>query len=143
MTKRRTLLWLLASLLTLLSFQSVAVKWDAEWIWNQQKIGNPNTWIALRKEVDINDFDNIANDQTITAYISADTKYCLWINGEMVVFEGSYTGGPSPVKPSPRVDSFPIASNKYYDQVDIKKYLKESIIRINSIAELCNRCIFS
>ena len=134
MTKRKTFLWFIASLLTLFSFQSAAVKWEAEWIWTKQKIGNPNTWVALRKEVDISDLDKIATDEAITAYISADTKYWLWINGEMVVFEGSYTGGPSPVKPSPRVDSFPIASNKYYDQVDIKKYLKKGKNTIAALA---------
>ncbi|MGJ8691811.1 MAG: alpha-L-rhamnosidase C-terminal domain-containing protein [Thalassotalea sp.] len=133
MTKNIIPLWLITSLLTLYSFQSLAVKWDAEWIWTNQKIGNPNTWVALRKEVDITDFDNIAANEAITAYISADTKYWLWINGELVVFEGSYTGGPSPVKASPRVDGFPIASNKYYDQVDIKKYLKKGK---NTIAAL-------
>lgn len=108
-----------SSLLLIFSAQAMAVNWQAEWIWTPQKIGNPNKWVALRKEVNL---DSVSDQ--VTAYISADTKYWLWINGEMVVFEGSYTGGPSPVKPSPRVDSFPIASNKYYDEVDISKYLK-------------------
>ena len=62
--------------------------------------------------------------QESTAYIAADTKYWLWINGEPVVFEGGYTGGPSPVTPSPRVDGFPVASNKYYDAVDIQPFLR-------------------
>ena len=95
------------------------VDWDAQWIWAKQKASVPNSWAALRTEVDI-----LNVDQEATAHISADTKYWLWINGEIVVFEGSYTGGPTPVKPSPRVDYYPIASNKYYDEVDIRKYLK-------------------
>lgn len=97
----------------------MSVNWQAEWIWTNEYAGQPNKWVAMRKEV------NLANVQdTVKALISADTKYWLWINGELVVFEGSYTGGPSPVKPAPRVDFFPIASNKYYDTVDISSYLK-------------------
>ncbi|WAJ71697.1 alpha-L-rhamnosidase N-terminal domain-containing protein [Catenovulum adriaticum] len=108
-----------SSLFLIFSTQVMAINWQAEWIWTPQKIGKPNSWVALRKEVNVEELSD-----TATAYISADTKYWLWINGEMVVFEGSYTGGPSPVKASPRVDSFPIASNKYYDEVDISEYLK-------------------
>ncbi len=111
------------------SFNLFAIDWEAEWIWTKQRAGNPNTWVALRKEVTLDDVK-----KTATAYISADTKYWLWINGEMVVFEGSYTGGPSPVKSSPRVDDFAIASNKYYDTVDIKKYLKKGNNTIAALA---------
>lgn len=111
------------------SFNLFAMDWEAEWIWTKQRAGNPNTWVALRKEVTLDEIN-----QTAVAYISADTKYWLWINGEMVVFEGSYTGGPSPVKSSPRVDDFAIASNKYYDTVDIKKYLKKGNNTIAALA---------
>ncbi|WP_016954226.1 alpha-L-rhamnosidase N-terminal domain-containing protein, partial [Catenovulum agarivorans] len=116
-------------LLLFLSFPSLAVEWSAEWIWPQGKFTDPNTWAAFRKQVNLT--ETSANSM---AYISADTKYWLWINGELVVFEGSYTGGPSPVKPSPRVDFYPIASNKYYDQVDISKYLKKGKNTIAALA---------
>lgn len=108
---------------------SLAVKWDATWIWPEQRVKRPNSWAALRTEVDIFDIDG-----TATAFISADTKYWLWINGEQVIFEGSFTGGPSPVKPSPRVDHYPIASNKYYDEVDITKHLKKGKNTIAALA---------
>jgi alpha-L-rhamnosidase len=98
---------------------AMSVSWDAQWIWSKEYSGQPNKWAAMRKEVNLTNIND-----TVNALISADTKYWLWINGEMVVFEGSYTGGPSPVKPSPRVDFFPIASNKYYDTVDISSYLR-------------------
>lgn len=133
MIKRMTLLWLIACFFQLFACQTNAMQWEAEWIWTKQKIGEPNTWVALRKEVNIDDFNPNDTNQTATAFISADSKYWLWINGEQVVFEGSYTGGPSPVKPSPRIDYFPIASNKYYDQIDIKPYLKKGK---NTIAAL-------
>lgn len=114
--------------LFLASFHVSAVNWQAEWIWQKEQFTEANSWMAFRKEINLAD----VSGQT-TAYISADTKYWLWINGEMVVFEGGYTGGPSPVKPSPRVDFFSIASNKYYDQVDISSYLREGD---NTIAAL-------
>jgi hypothetical protein len=120
---------IIALIIAASSFNLFALDWKAEWIWTKQRAGNPNTWVALRKEVTLDDIN-----QSATAYISADTKYWLWINGEMVVFEGSYTGGPSPVKSAPRVDDFAIASNKYYDTVDIKKYLKKGNNTIAALA---------
>jgi len=120
---------MIGMLAMLFSSQLLAVTWQADWIWTKQRAGIPNSWVALRKEVDVNKVGREA-----IAYISADTKYWLWINGEMVVFEGSYTGGPSPVIASPRVDEFPIASNKYYDTVDITKYLKKGKNTIAALA---------
>ncbi|WP_216595964.1 hypothetical protein [Catenovulum maritimum] len=49
------------------------------------------------------------------------------------MFEGGFTGGPSPVTPSPRIDNYVIASNKYYDTIDISQYLKKGK---NTIAQL-------
>ncbi|WP_016956463.1 alpha-L-rhamnosidase N-terminal domain-containing protein [Catenovulum agarivorans] len=111
------------------SFQSFAVNWQADWIWSNTQASIPNSWVAFRKEVVI---DNL--DQQAKAYISADTKYWLWINGEMVVFEGGFTGGPSPVTPSPRIDNYVIASNKYYDTIDISRYLKKGNNTIAALA---------
>jgi len=113
---------------SVLPHSAFAVGWSAEWIWAKERFTEPNSWMAFRKELSL---DN--KPQKSVAYISADTKYWLWINGELVVFEGSYTGGPSPVTPAPRTDFFPIASNKYYDQVDISQYLTEGT---NTIAVL-------
>ncbi len=120
---------LITSLILLGHSQCYAVEWEARWIWSPQKYSLPNSWAALRTEVEI---ANVSQDAT--AYISADSKYWLWINGEMVVFEGSYTGGPTPVRPAPRVDYYPIASNKYYDEVDIRKYLKRGKNTIAALA---------
>ncbi|MGB0322614.1 MAG: alpha-L-rhamnosidase C-terminal domain-containing protein, partial [Pseudohongiellaceae bacterium] len=47
-----------------------------------------------------------------TARIAADSKYWLWINGEMVVFEGQLKRGPTP-------------NDTYYDKVDLTPYLKK------------------
>jgi len=129
MTLTKTISAIMAGVLFLWAPYASAVTWEAEWIWAKEKASIPNSWAALRKEVDISNIDSAA-----TAFISADTKYWLWINDELVVFEGSYTGGPKPVKPSPRVDNFPIASHKYYDEVDITPYLKKGKNTIAALA---------
>ncbi|WP_032096193.1 MULTISPECIES: alpha-L-rhamnosidase-related protein [unclassified Alteromonas] len=110
------------------SLPATAVEWSAEWIWAKERFTEPNSWMAFRKKISLDE-----QPEASVAYISADTKYWLWINGKLVVFEGSYTGGPSPVTPAPRTDFFPIASNKYYDEVDISQYLTEGT---NTIAAL-------
>lgn len=65
----------------------------------------PNTWIAYRKTLSI---DSVP--ETLYARIAADSKYWLWINGELAVFEGGLKRGPMP-------------SGTYYDVVDIASYL--------------------
>lgn len=46
------------------------------------------------------------------ANIAVDSKYWLWINGELVVFEGGLKRGPAP-------------GATYYDRVDMAPYLKK------------------
>lgn len=55
--------------------------------------------------------------QKLNAYISCDSKYWLYLNGQNVVFEGGVKRGPS-------------ANSCYYDTVDIAQYLQigENII---------------
>lgn len=87
---------------------------QGEWIW-QQADGPANTWMAFRKEINLNQ-----QPKSAIAEIAVDSKYWLWINGEMVVFEGGLKRGPN------RQDT-------YYDEVDLSKYLKKGK---NSIAAL-------
>ena len=129
MNSYKKFITLIALMMSILSWSTSAeVSWEAQWVWQKEKFTDPNSWVAFRKVVSLP-----KPNEEVIAYISADTKYWLWINGELVVFEGSYTGGPSPVKASPRVDFFSIASNKYYDEVDISSYLREGE---NTIAAL-------
>ncbi len=67
---------------------SSEVDWNAHWIW-QAADGPANTWIAFRKE-----FELTKVPESVIANISTDTKYWLWINGEMVLFEGGLARGP-------------------------------------------------
>ena len=100
---------------TSISGYSNTPKWeDAKWIW-QQDNGPANTWVAFRKSFDINEIAKHA-----FAKIAVDTKYWLWINGDMVLFEGGLARGAAP-------------NTNYYDELDLKPYLK---VGKNTIAVL-------
>lgn len=81
--------------------------WKAYWISTQPCQSQTNTWLAYRKTFSLD-----AVPATLTARIAADSKYWLWINGKMAVFEGGLKRGPAP-------------GATYYDSVDIAPYLKE------------------
>ena len=89
-----------------LSFASNPDWGGAKWIW-QKEDGPANTWVAFRKSFHLNETPNQA-----LAKIAVDTKYWLWVNGEMVLFEGGLARGAAP-------------DTNYYDEVDLKPYLKE------------------
>ena len=80
--------------------------WKAEYIWDSSDGSEENVWMCMRKTVDISAVPEILN-----AYISADSKYWLYINGKNAVFEGSLKRGPT-------------ANDSYFDTVDIAPYLK-------------------
>ncbi len=84
----------------------------ANWIWDRPT-GDSGIWSAFRKEVSLTADDMAAiSGKEVIAQIAADSKYWLYINGELVVFEGSLKRGPNP-------------KDTYVDKVDIAPYLKE------------------
>ncbi len=80
-------------------------KWNAKWIWENSN--DKNSWMDLRKK-----FTLSSVPQKAEAYIAAESRYWLYINGKNVVFEGGLKRGYD-------LDS------SYYDVVDIAEYLKE------------------
>lgn len=100
--KKYLLLLLFAALLLPAEAKS---DWKAQWINTERCQSASNTWLAYRKTITIADVPN-----ALTAHIAADSKYWLWINGRMVVFEGGLKRGPSPY-------------DTYYDSVEIAPYL--------------------
>jgi hypothetical protein len=96
------LLWL-AGCVTSLRGQA---GWQAQWISTMESQSATNSWLAYRKEVDL-----AAPPSAATARIAVDSKYWVWINEKLVVFEGGLKRGPNP-------------GDTYYDQVDIAPYLK-------------------
>lgn len=89
------------------TFASAEVKtdWKAQWINTERCQSASNTWLAYRKTVSIDEVP-----ATLTAHIAADSKYWLWINGRLAVFEGGLKRGSSPY-------------DTYYDSVEIAPYL--------------------
>jgi hypothetical protein len=81
--------------------------WNAEWISVPELENDSNTWLAFRKSFDLDQIPSKA----ITK-IGADSKYWLWINGELVIFEGGLKRGPNP-------------QDTYYDELDIAPWLQE------------------
>lgn len=65
-----------------------------------------NTWTAYRKSIELD-----AAPTTATARIACDSKYWLWVNGKLVVFEGGLKRGPNP-------------RDSYFDQIDLKPHLQ-------------------
>jgi alpha-L-rhamnosidase len=79
--------------------------WSAKWITVNGSQNATNSWIAFHKT-----FDVVEVPKNALAKIAVDSKYWLWINGEMVVFEGQLKRGPTP-------------DDTYYDEIDIAPYL--------------------
>ena len=77
-----------------------------------------NQWICYRKTITLDQPTQSAD--SALAKISADSKYWLWINGKLIVFEGQLKRGPNP-------------NDTYYDVVDLKPHLVEGE---NTIAAL-------
>ncbi|MCQ2772646.1 MAG: alpha-L-rhamnosidase N-terminal domain-containing protein, partial [Bacilli bacterium] len=89
--------------------------WKASWIWDEKSIAN--SYVALRKKVAIGEVPSKA-----IAHISAVSKYYLYVNGTLVVYDGC------PKQTATMVDS-------YYEDVDLTSYLKKGD---NTIVALVN-----
>lgn len=79
--------------------------WNADYIWDSSSGNEENVWMCFRKT-----FELLEAPEALTAFISADSKYWLYINGVTVVFDGSVKRGPT-------------ADGSYYDSVEIAPYL--------------------
>ena len=98
---------LIFSILTMLIPATIFAQ-TASWITADDTTRNDrNVWIEFRK-----DFVLKKQVKKAEAKIAADSKYWLWINGEMVVFEGGLKRGPN-------------RNDTYYDVVDLASYLKK------------------
>ncbi len=96
-----------------------AANWkNARWIW-QQEDGPSNTWMSFRKTVSIDEVPEV-----VEAQISVDSKFWLWINGELVLFEGGLSRGPSQAGEWVRKKQITPA-NSWYETVNIQPYLKK------------------
>ena len=86
----------------------MATAQTAYWITADDSLRNrQNTWIEFRK-----DFMLKKTLRKVEARIAADSKYWLWVNGTLAVFEGGLKRGPN------RTDT-------YYDVVDLAPFLRK------------------
>ncbi len=84
-----------------------AQTWKAEWIGIDLPEGDTvNVWAGFRK-----DFAIDHKPVKLVARIAVDSKYWLYINGKLVVFEGGLKRGANP-------------KDTYYDELDIAPFLK-------------------
>jgi alpha-L-rhamnosidase len=90
-----------------ISFVDAQDIWRAKWITDPDCQNESNSWFCFRK-----DFSLEKLPERAIAKIAIDSKYWLWINGKMVVFEGGLKRGPNP-------------KDSYYDTIDISGYLTQ------------------
>ena len=79
--------------------------WQGHWIGVDGE-SEVNSWYCFRDVIELG-----KSPKSAIAKIACDSKYWLWVNGEMVVFEGQLKRGPNP-------------KDTYYDEVDLAKHLK-------------------
>lgn len=91
----------------LMGVEADATSWVGKWIQASDCENKPNTWQVFRKTVELKKVP-----KHLTARIAVDSKYWMWINGELVVYEGGLKRGPSP-------------TDTYYDELDLSPYLKK------------------
>lgn len=100
----RSFCFIIAVILSTSCF-SQTERWQAEWIGIPHAEKDTNVWTSFRKQISI---DKIPNK--VLTKISTDSKYWLWVNGKMIVFEGQLKRGPNP-------------RDTYYDEIDLAPYL--------------------
>ena len=98
----------LFGMLLLLCFglSAMAYDWKGQWISTERSQSQTNEWLAYRKTFTLSDVP-----AALTARIAADSKYWMWINDSLIVFEGGLKRGPAP-------------SATYFDEVEIAPWLK-------------------
>lgn len=88
--------------------------WQAKYIWFADERNLPeelkaNEWVSFRKTINI---DSRRDAKHVTAKIAVDSKYLLYVNGELVLRDGGLKRGQKP-------------SSIYYDEVPLDGYLKK------------------
>lgn len=91
----------------------------ARWITAGSKPGNEqkaSSWDVFRTGFDLPEKPSRA-----VARIAVDSKYWLWVNGELAVFEGGLKRGPTP-------------TGTYYDEIDLAPWLRQGGNTISVLA---------
>lgn len=86
--------------------------WAAKWIWHEHAPSR-NAWVLFRNEFEIEQYEGA------TLFISADTRYRVWINGELL--------GDGPPQSQPY--------HQYYDERDISTLLRKGTNCIAAVVQ--------
>jgi hypothetical protein len=97
---------LLIGLLALLTSPAFAQFGGAAWIGPADSVG-ANSWLRFRRDLTL----QVPPGRPVRARIACDSKYWLYVNGKLVVFEGQLKRGPSP-------------TGTYFDEVDLGPHLR-------------------
>ena len=90
--------------------------WSAQWIGAADgSVSVRNQWTCFRKRFTLD-----KQPESATARLAVDSKYWLWVNGKLVVYEGGLKRGPNP-------------ADTYFDRVDLARFLQAGT---NTIAVL-------
>ena len=117
--KKEVLFLLTILFTTLVNFAATSPNWEgAQWIW-QEEDGPSNTWMSFRKTIEVEEIPEI-----VETHIAVDSKFWLWINGEMVLFEGGLSRGPSQAGDWNRKKKI-TPTNSWYETINIQPYLKK------------------
>ncbi|MGY4385289.1 alpha-L-rhamnosidase [Pedobacter sp. UYP24] len=80
---------------------------ESQWVGPSAFRNESNSWLAYRKVISLSEVP-----KTMVTKIAADSKYWLWINEKLVVFEGGLKRGPDP-------------ENTYYDEIDLAPFVRK------------------
>ena len=115
-------------IISLLLSLCASTAWGAKASWitaADDSVNRPNTWIAFQKDVVMK-----TKPRSLKARIACDSKYWLWVNGNLVVFEGSLKRGPAP-------------GEGYYDEIDLGRHLQRGHNRVAVLVCYFGRSGFS
>lgn len=82
-------------------------EWSGNWIWNESN--DNDVFLRFRRTVLLTEADFA---EPITAFVAADSRYWLYLNGQIVVREGGEKRGMKP-------------DSTYYDTLNLTNYLRE------------------
>jgi alpha-L-rhamnosidase len=99
--------YILSVILIFSNLTGLAQPWQSQWISAVQSKNETNIWQVFRKNIELSETPQKANVR-----IAVDSKYWLWINGEMIVYEGGLKRGPNP-------------TDTYFDVVDVTRFMKK------------------
>src|SRR5690554_2636346 len=103
----RSIILMAICCITIINLNAQTTTWRAKRITLEHSQNATSTWMNFRKDINLESVP-----ETAIAKIAVDSKYWLWVNGEMIIYEGLLKRGPNP-------------HDTYYDEVDIAPFLRK------------------